>query len=184
MLVLHFDYTSLAAAVAVLRCQDLVDAGGRVGFKGIDPVGIEVSLPVTLEQYDEIERFRAEARGYGLPVRRPSRRPPTLRAHLVGDVASAQGLGAVWRDTVLRSYWGEDAALDDPDVLVELAAHAGMDPAAVRDQVEDPSAQQAVRQRMTADRGRGIGGVPLLEFDGTLLSAAISDTDLRVLAGL
>lgn len=184
MLIVHFDYTSLPAAVAALRLQALADAGGSVGFQGIDALGVDMALPVTLDQLEEIERWQDRAASLGLTVRRPSQRPPTLPAHLVGDVAGAQGLGAAWRAVVFRAYWTEDAALDRPEVLSGLAQRAGLDPDEVATHLQDPVARVSVRQRMTADRGRGIGGVPILEVDGTLVSAELPDADLRVLAGL
>lgn len=184
MLVLYFDYTSLAAAVAALRLQAIADAGGRVGFEGIDVLGVDIALPVTLDQLDEIARFSDRAAARGLTVRRPSQRPPTLAAHLVGDLATSQGLGAAWRDTVLRAYWTRDAALDATPVLLELAERAGLDRDEVAGALADAAARTSVRQRMTADRGRGIGGVPVLEFDGTLVSAELTDAQLRDLAGL
>jgi predicted DsbA family dithiol-disulfide isomerase len=184
MLVLHFDYTSLAAVVAVLRLQALADAGGAVGFQGIDVLGVDAALPVTLDQLDEIDRWRDRAAAQGLTIRQPSRRPPTLGAHLIGDLAARNDLGAAWRDVVLRAYWTGDAALEDRDVLVALAAQAGLDPADAARHLADPRSRMSVRQRMTADRGRGIGGVPMLEFNGTLLSVELAESDLRDLAGL
>ena len=184
MLVLHFDHTSLPAVVAALRLQALADAGGDVGFQGIDVLGVDMALPVTLDQLDEIDRWQDRAEALGLTVRRPSQRPPTLSAHLVGDIARSQGLGATWREAVFRAYWTDDAPIDAPDTLCDLAQHAGLDPDEVAIRLRDPGARVTVRQRMTADRGRGIGGVPILEIDGTLVSAELSDTDLRALAGL
>jgi 2-hydroxychromene-2-carboxylate isomerase len=184
MLIVHFDHTSLPAVVAALRLQALADAGGTVGFQGIDVLGVDVALPVTLDQLDEIDRWRDRAEALGLAVHRPSQRPPTLSAHLVGDIATSQGLGAAWREVVFRAYWTEDAPIDVPTVLCDLAERAGLDPDEVATRLADPGARVTVRQRMTADRGRGIGGVPILEVDGTLVSAELSDTDLRELAGL
>lgn len=184
MLVLHFDYTSLAAAVTALRLQAIADGGGRVGFQGIDVLGVDVALPVTLDQLDEIARFGDRAQERGLTVRRPSQRPPTLSAHLVGDLAASQGLGAAWRAAVLRAYWGRDAALDRMPVLLDLAHQVGLDREEVAVALTDPAVRTSVRQRMTADRARGIGGVPVLEFDGTLVSAELTDAQLRELAGL
>lgn len=184
MLVLHFDFTSLAAAVSVLRVQAIADAGGRVGFQGIDVLGVDVALPVTLDQLDEIARFRGRADERGLEVRRPSQRPPTLAAHLVGDLATAQELGAAWRMAVLEAYWSCDAALDRVPVLLDLAQQVGLDRGEVAAALADPAVRTSVRHRMTADRARGIGGVPVLEFDGTLVSAELTDAHLWELAGL
>jgi predicted DsbA family dithiol-disulfide isomerase len=184
MLVLHYDVTSLPATVAALRLQRIADEGGVVGFQGIDPIGVDAALPVTLDQLEEIARWSQRAEQLGLRVRRPSQRPPTLSAHLVGVIAAAVGLGAAWRDALFRAYWIDDAALGDHDVLLELSRDVGLDTGEVADRLGDPTARVALRQRMTADRNRGIGGVPVLELDGTFVSAELSDADLRQLAGL
>jgi predicted DsbA family dithiol-disulfide isomerase len=184
MLVLHYDVTSLPATVAALRLQRIADQGGAVGFQGIDPIGVDAALPVTLDQLDEIERWAGRAKELGLPVRRPSQRPPTVDAHLVGVIATASGLGAAWRAALFRAYWIDDAALGDHAVLIELARQAGLEIDDVADRLADPAARVALRQRMTADRNRGIGGVPVLELDGTFVSAELSEEDLRQLAGL
>jgi len=184
MLVLHYDITSLAATVAALRMQRIADAGGTVRFQGIDVLGVDAALPVTLDQLDELERWRDRAEGFGLPVRRPVLRPPTLSAHLVGVVAGEHELGAAWRDAVFRAYWTDGARLDDHAVLGELAAGIGLAPDLVAAALDDPAARVALRQRMTADRARGIGGVPVLELDGTFVPADLDERDLRQLAGL
>ncbi len=184
MLVLHYDVPSLPATVAVLRLQRIADAGGVVEFRGIDVVGVDAALPVTLDQLDEIERWRDRAEALDLEVRRPRERPPTVAAHLVGVVAESRGLGAAWREAILRAYWTSGVSIGDPDELVSLADEVGLPTDEVRARLNDPAARVALRQRMTADRGRGIGGVPVLELDGTFVSAELRDQDLRQLAGL
>jgi predicted DsbA family dithiol-disulfide isomerase len=182
MLVCHFDYTSPAAAVAVLRLHRIVDAGGRVGFSGFDTLGLDAAIPVTLDQLEELERHRPAAVSLGLAVRRPTLRPPTLGAHLVGDLAESVDLGASWRETVLRAYFERGVDLGDGGALAELGQMAGLDAAEVADLLADRTARTALRRRMLLVRGRGIGGVPVLDVDGTLVSADLPDADLRQLA--
>lgn len=185
MLTLYFDYPSAASVVAVLRLQRLADDGLPVGFEGFDPLGLAAALPFTLDLYEDLERHGAQAAALGLPLERPSLRPPTLQAHLVGRLASDRGLGAAWRERCLRAYWRDDADLGDPEVLVDLAADAGLDASAVRDTLADRRAQLQLRQRMVALRSRGVGGVPVLEVaGGTMVSADLPEPDLRALAGL
>lgn len=184
MLVLYHDVTSPASAVAVLRLQAIADAGGQVHFTGIDAVGVELSLPVTLDQLAELERERERALELGLPLRRPSRRPPTLTAHLVGDLAEQVGLGAAWRWACLTAYWTRDLDLGDEQVLLELARDIGLAIDAVLEVLGDPRRRTDLRQRFLALRRRGVGGVPVLEVDGTFLRADLDDADLRRLATL
>ena len=183
MLILHFDHTSPSAAIAVLRLQPLADEGGNVRFSGIDVLGLDMSIPPTLDLLADLDRQRAAAADLGLTMRRPSRQPPTLSAHLVGEVAEEAGLGASWRSACLRGYWTDDADLHDEAVLLDLAAVAGLRPGTVAGRLADRTARANLRTRMVAQRRRGIGGVPVLESDGVFVAASLPDDDLRRLAG-
>jgi 2-hydroxychromene-2-carboxylate isomerase len=184
VLVLHFDYVSAASAVAVLRLQRLVDEGASVTFSGVDVLGVDTSLPTTLDQLAELERHADRAAALGLRLRRPSRRPPTLPAHLVGELAVGRDLGAAWRTAVLEAYWTRDAAIGDAEVLVDLAGRVGLDPEAVAARLADPAQRIALRRAMAALRGRGLGDVPVLELGGAFVPADIPDADLAELARL
>jgi 2-hydroxychromene-2-carboxylate isomerase len=184
VLVLHFDFVSAASAVAVLRLQRVADRGGAVAFSGLDVLGVDAALPVTLDQLAELELWAARAAELGLVLRRPVRRPPTLSAHLVGELAVSRGLGAAWRAAVLEAYWTRGEAIDQADVLVALGARVGLDPAEVRARVSDARQRVDLRRAMTAHRGRGVGDVPVLEMEGTFVPADLDDDDLEVLAGL
>lgn len=185
MLTLHFDYPSPASAVAVLRLQPLADAGHPVRFVGMDALGLNVAVPPTLDLLDELSRYRDRAVELGLPMRRPSRRPPTLAAHLLGGLADHHGLGASWRWACLHAYWALDVDLSDEHALAALAHEAGLDHDAVSERLADQPARQALRGRMTSRRRSGIGGVPVIEADGGVyVSADLADADLEQLAGL
>jgi 2-hydroxychromene-2-carboxylate isomerase len=184
MLILHYDLVSAPSAVAVLRLQRIADAGGDVRFVGVDPLGLDATVPATLEQLEEYDRWRDDAARLGLTMRRPQQRPPTLRAHLVGDLAADLGLGGAWRWTALTAYWTRGADLGDPDVLEHLAAHCGVDPTAARDRLADPEQLRLARQRAVAMHRRGIGGAPVLEVDGTFVSAHLDEPALAELAQL
>jgi 2-hydroxychromene-2-carboxylate isomerase len=183
VLILHHDVTSPAAAVAVLRLQRIADTGGDVAFQGIDVLGLEIAIPLTLDQLAELERESDRLRSLGIDVRRPSRRPPTLGAHLVAEHAEALGLGAVWRAAVLAAYWERDVDLGDDRRLVELAVEAGIDGGEVASRLADRAARVQLRRRMLATRQRGIGGVPVLEYQGAFVPANLPDADLQQLAG-
>jgi 2-hydroxychromene-2-carboxylate isomerase len=184
VLVLHFDYPSPASAVALLRLQRIADAGGNVAFAGIDALGLAIAVPPTLDQLVEREQVAAQAAALGLPLGRPSRRPPTLLAHLLGDLADERGLGAAWREACLRAYWTLDADLGDPDRLRPLAASVGLAGVAVDELLGDQRRQVVRRQQDLTARRRGVGAVPLLELDGTFVPADLDDAALRELAAL
>lgn len=184
MLILHHDHTSPASAVAVLRLQRLADEGLAVAFSGIDVLGVDAAIPVTLDVLAELESWREPAAALGLRLRRPSRRPPTARAHLVGLLAEEHGLGAAWRLVSYRAYWEDDSDLGDPAVLADLAAGVGLERGEVGDLLGDRVRLAQLRQRMQVRRSEGIGGVPVLEASGTYVPATLDDDDLRLLAGL
>jgi 2-hydroxychromene-2-carboxylate isomerase len=184
VLTLHFDYTSARAAVALLRLERLALAGHAVAFRGLDALGIEAVLPVTLDQLAEIEEQRARAGTLGLVLHRPTRRPPTLSAHLVGEVAEAEGVGMSWRRNCLEAYWTADADLSDREVLLGLATRTGLAASAVASVLDDIGRRNELRAQMLALRALGVGGVPVLEVDGTLLPADVDDATLLELTRL
>ena len=178
MLILHHDVTSPRAALAVLRVQRIADAGLPVAFRGIDTLGVAVALPVTLDQLAELEQVVDRAAELGLVMRRPMLRPPTLDAHLVGDHAERLGLGAAWRLACLTAYWTDGEDVSDHAVLMARAGRIGLDVDAVRSVLADKAARDELRASMLARRALGVGGAPVLEVGGTLLSADIDDTTL------
>lgn len=182
MLILHHDPTSPAAAVATLRLQRIADGGGAVAFQGFDVLGLDASIPVTLDQLAELERVGDALRALGIDARRPSRRPPTLSVHLVAGFADDHGLGAAWRREVLGAYWESDVDLADRPTLADVAGALGLERARVADLLDDPAARVQLRRRMLATRRRGIGGVPVLEYQGAFVPADLDDDDLRELA--
>lgn len=184
MLICFHDYTSPASAVAVLRLQRLADEGAPVVFEGIDVLGVDASLPVTLDVLAELERHRETAADLGLQLRRPDVQPPTLAAHVVGDVAERAGLGAAWRLAAYRGYWEEAADLASTAELVRLAGAAGLREEDVADALADPRHRLDLRRRMGTRRSAGVGGVPLLLVGGTFAPAHLSDADLRALGEL
>jgi predicted DsbA family dithiol-disulfide isomerase len=178
VLILHHDVTVPRSALAVLRLQRIADLGHPVSFRGLDVLGLAVSLPVTLDQLAELEQVADAAAELGLVMRRPSLRPPTLDAHLVGEHAERSGLGAAWRLTCLAAYWTDGADISDKEVLVACAERAGLEAAPVRAVLADKRARDELRAAMLARRALGVGGAPVLEVGGTLLSADVDDATL------
>lgn len=182
MLILTHDVTSPASALAVARLDCLAAAGMPVHFRGVDVLGVDASLPVTLDVLAELDRVGPRAAAEGVLLRRPSRRPGTARVHLVADLAEEAGQGRAWRRASYRAYWEDDADIGDPEVLVDLAATVGLEGGAVAAALGDERALAAVRRRTQTARGEGIGGVPVLVAHGTLVSADLADEDLWALA--
>jgi len=182
VLILHFDYTLPRAALALLRLERLAADGHRVAFRGIDVLGVDIALPVTLDQLVELDAVRAQLAAFGLEAQRPTLRPPTLAAHLVGTLAERQGRGSAWRSACLAAYWSRGADLSDHATLIELAQACDLVADEVGAVLVDVAARNELRASMLALRALGVGGVPVLEFDGTLIPADIDDAALIELA--
>lgn len=181
---LFHDYTVPASAVAALRVQRLADEGRDVTFEGFEAIGVDATLPVTVEVLDAIASLADVAAGEGLTLRRPPGLPPTALAHVVGTVAEQHGLGASWRETCYRAFWEEDARLDDRAVLRDLAERAGLDPEPVSAALADRAFVAAVRRRQAGHRRNGVGGVPTILASRTLVPGLLPLEELRELAAL
>jgi predicted DsbA family dithiol-disulfide isomerase len=184
VLTLFHDYTSPASAVAVARLQRLVDEGVRAEFAAFDAFSVDVALPVTLDVKAAVHDLAGAAEAEGLALVEPAALPPTARAHVVGEVAEAQGLGASWRATCYRALWEHGADIDDERVLVVLSLRAGLDRPAVEAALADRSRRVAVRRRSAARRADGVGGVPTILAQRTLVPGLLPETDLRALGSL
>lgn len=182
MLILTHDVTSPASALAVARFDRLAAEGLPVTFRGVDVLGVDATLPVTLDVLAELERVAPRAAAMGLTLRRPTQRPSTARVHLVADLAQEMGQGRAWRAVTYRAYWEDDADLGDAEVVVGLAEQVGLDADTIAAAVTDEAAVAAVRRRTHTARGEGIGGVPVLAVHGTLVSPDLDDADLWELA--
>lgn len=184
MLTLFHDIPSAGSLVAMLRLQRLADEGLDVGFLGFDVLGVDTTLPATLDDLQDWQEHREAGAALGWELPRPRRHPATLRAHLVGELAIEQGLDAAWRMASYRAHWLEDRDLGDADVVVEVADAIGLDADEVAALLNDAGPRHRLRQRMLVQRGEGVGGVPVLEANGTFLSPFVPEADLRTLAGL
>lgn len=183
VLTLFHDYTSPASAIAVARLQRLADEGLPVEFVGFEAIGMDVALPPSLDVLAAIDDLAEQARAEGVVLRRPAALPPTARAHAVGTLAEVVELGASWRQRCYSAFWADGADLDDPAVLVALAEQAGLDPAKVAGALEEPGFVTSVRRAAGQHRRNGVGGVPTILAQRTLVPGLLSEDDLRALAG-
>jgi 2-hydroxychromene-2-carboxylate isomerase len=184
VITLFHDYTSPASAIAVARCQRLADEGLAVELSGLDAVGVDVELPVTVDVQVAVSELAAVADAEGITLRAPTSIPPTAAAHVVEELAEAAGLGASWRQVCYRAFWRDGEDLGRPEVLVRLATTAGLPTDEVRAAVADRAKIAAVRRRSAARRRDGVGGVPTILTQRTLVPGLLDEGDLRALAAL
>jgi predicted DsbA family dithiol-disulfide isomerase len=69
-------------------------------------------------------------------------------------------------------------------VLVALAGDAGLPRTVVADAIGDRVALLAIRRRFAGHRRDGVGGVPTISYDRTLIPGLLDDADLLALADL
>jgi predicted DsbA family dithiol-disulfide isomerase len=184
MLTLFHDFTSAASAVAVARVQRLADEGSTMEFAGFEAVGIDAVLPPTLDVLAAVDRLAAEAKCEGVILRRPTALPPTALAHVVATVAETAGLAASWRQLCYLAFWRDGSDISDRQVLSALARRAGLPSDDVTAALSDRLLLAAIRRRTAAHRRNGIGGVPTILAQRTLVPGLLPEADLRALAGL
>lgn len=183
-LTLFHDFTSPGSAVAVLRVQRLADDGLDVAFEGFEGIGVDATLPVTLDVMAGIADLAEEAAAEGLVLRRPRGLPPTAAAHTVAALAESAGLGASWRSTCYRAFWEDGAPIGDHGILADLADAAGLDRDDVARALADPGRIASTRRAMGLHRRNGVGGVPTVLASRTLVPGLLPEYELRALAAL
>lgn len=184
MLTLFHDYTSPSSAVAVARAQRLAAQGLPIETVGFEAVGVDLRLPVPEDTAAEVERVADEARAEGVRLQPPPWLAPTALAHVVADVAADQGRLHAWDAAVYRAVWTHGAAIDEPSLLAELAETVGLDRDEVAQALDDRVRLAAVRRRAGEHRREGVGGVPTLLSQRTLVPGLLPEEDLRALAAL
>lgn len=182
MLTLFHDPGSPASAVAVARLRRLSEDGVDVAFEGFDPIGVDVPLPPGLDVLAQLDALAGEARAEGIVLRRPPVLPPTGLAHVLLAHAETTPQRHEVRAATYRALWEDGADLADPDVLVGIAASAGLAEDVVAALLADRLALAARRRAMTGFRRDGVGGVPVLLASRTLVPGLLDEPSLRALA--
>ena len=89
----------------------------------------------------------------------------TFDAHRLIHFAAAHGRRDEIVDRLFRAYLGEGRAIGEPEVLVEIAAEAGLDPESARAMLASDDYAVAVRDDEARARKFGISGVPFFAID-------------------
>ena len=89
----------------------------------------------------------------------------TFDAHQVIHLAGLHGVQDQVKERLLRAYFTEGEPVGDRDALVRLAAEAGMDPAEVRQALDEQMYADAVRADQAEAASFGISGVPFFVVD-------------------
>jgi predicted DsbA family dithiol-disulfide isomerase len=84
----------------------------------------------------------------------------TFDAHRLLWLAKSQGKGLAVTERLMRAYFSEGRALGEREVLVQLAAEAGLEPAQARAALESGAFEREVRGDEAQAQEYGISGVP------------------------
>jgi predicted DsbA family dithiol-disulfide isomerase len=92
----------------------------------------------------------------------------TFDAHRVLHLAAERGVQDAVKERFLRGYMTEGEAIGEPEVLVRLAAEAGLDAGEVRALLASDRYGSDVREEEEAARRLGITGVPFFVLGGKI----------------
>ncbi|HEY6495218.1 MAG TPA: DsbA family oxidoreductase [Trebonia sp.] len=118
----------------------------------------------------------ARAEGLGFDSARPVGN--TFDIHRVLHLGLDRGVQDELVGAVNEAYFGQARDVFDRDVLVEVAAGAGLDADEVTKVLEGDGYADAVRQDELQARQIGIGGVPFFVFDMALGASGAQPTEL------
>ena len=82
-------------------------------------------------------------------------------------------------EAVFAALWADGEDIGDPDLLVDLAAEAGVAADEVRSALSDDTLRETVREQLAAARRRGITGVPTFVADGHAARGAVPPEQLE-----
>ncbi len=89
------------------------------------------------------------------------------------------GTWLAFDEAVFEALWQEGRDVGDEDLLVGLAADAGVDEAEVRSALDDEDLREEVRERFAEAQRHGVSGVPTFAYDGYAARGAVPPEQLE-----
>lgn len=90
-------------------------------------------------------------------------------ALIISKHAEAQGAGEPYHLATLEAYWQHGRDISDMDVLRDIAAHTGLDPAGLDAALQDDAHVAAVDEDIEQAQAYGLSGVPAVVLDSRYL---------------
>jgi predicted DsbA family dithiol-disulfide isomerase len=118
----------------------------------------------------------AAAEGLGFEPVRPVGN--TFDIHRVLHLGLAKGVQAALVRGVNQAYFAQGRQVFDRDVIIEIAASAGLDAAVAGDVIDGDAYAEEVRQDELQARQLGISGVPFFVFDMALGVSGAQPTEM------
>lgn len=116
-----------------------------------------------------LERMAEEAPRLGLTLRPPPLVPWTRKAHELAFHAREKGCFPAVHRAIFDAFFQEGLDIGRVDVLVSLAAGAGLDPSEAKAVLDVDRFAEAVEDERRAAAEQGIRGVPTVVLDGRRL---------------
>jgi predicted DsbA family dithiol-disulfide isomerase len=95
--------------------------------------------------------------------------PNSRRALLLAEYAREVGRFDEVHRALFHAYWVEGRDIGSDDVLVSVAAEAGLDPGETRARLDDPGLHRIVEEQTNEALRHGAGGVPAWAIDERVL---------------
>ncbi len=102
----------------------------------------------------------------------------TFDAHRLIHFAATQGRADAMKERLLRAFFTEGEQVGDREVLVRLAAEAGLDEQQAREALESGAHAEDVRADIAQAQAYGIRGVPFFVIDGKYGISGAQPTEL------
>jgi predicted DsbA family dithiol-disulfide isomerase len=118
----------------------------------------------------------ARAEGLGFDVERPIGN--TFDLHRVIHLGRAKGVQRELLTAVNEAYFAQARQVFDHDVIIDVAAGAGLDPAAVREVLDGNAWADEAREDEAQAQELGISGVPFFVLDMRLGVSGAQPTEL------
>jgi predicted DsbA family dithiol-disulfide isomerase len=119
--------------------------------------------------------MRAMAAESGIDMKRPAVIPNTRKAHEATEFAKDAGRLDEMHRALFRAYWEEERNIGLPEVLAEIAESCGLDPAALREALDDGRYTERVLEQQEWSRAVGVTGVPTFIFEDTFALAGAQE---------
>jgi predicted DsbA family dithiol-disulfide isomerase len=95
--------------------------------------------------------------------------PNSRRALALAEYAREEGRFEEVHRALFRAYWAEGRDIGSDEVLLEVAAAAGLDPTEAAGRLGDPALARIVEEQTTLALEHGASGVPAWAIDETVL---------------
>lgn len=134
--------------------------------------GIKPNVTYALKGRYQRHDWERTARLRGIPYRFPEPFGRSTLAAMTAFYGIQDRLGhdraRTFADRVMKAYFVENRAVDQPEVLVEIGKAAGLPEDVVRDSLDDPRAAALLEEATQEAVAKGIWGAPFMGVDGEI----------------